>query len=140
MHRGRKTSSSGNGDDQNARRAPNCISRGFFALKMRPKFGVAEDSVREIEVRAVEQVEDLPAELQLVTAPASAPCLRQREIDVRESRADDAVARRAAERKRRRQGKGRGVEPAIGRSARRPAGSGRRSWSGRCAGPAPMLA
>jgi hypothetical protein len=40
MHRGRKTSSSGNGDDQNARRAPNCISRGFFALKMRPKLGV----------------------------------------------------------------------------------------------------
>ena len=75
----------------------------------------AEDAARDVEVRAVEEIEDFPAEFQ-VGGARKAPRLGDRQIHVDEPRPEHAVARGAAERELRRQGEGRGVEPPVGRS------------------------
>src|SRR5215470_14613284 len=60
-----------------------------------PEVRRAEDAVGDVEVRAVEQVEYLPARLELATA-ANAPRAGKRDVGGAEARADDAVPRCAA--------------------------------------------
>src|SRR5262249_23495852 len=73
----------------------------------------AEDPVGQVEVGTVEDVEDLPPELEL--RGTDCPRLGKSEVDVGVPRSDDAVARRTSVRERRLQRKGRRVEPAFHR-------------------------
>ena len=75
----------------------------------------SKDAVWNIEVGAVEQVEDLPTELDLRGA-SERPRLGYREVDTGKAGTDHAVARRGAEGERGGQGKRRGVEPALRRT------------------------
>src|SRR5262245_56608546 len=75
----------------------------------------AEDSIRHVEVCPIKQIEHVPAGLELATA-ANTPRARERDVGSAEAGRDDAVARRAAEGKRRGQRERRGIEPAVRRA------------------------
>src|SRR6185503_4336782 len=81
-----------------------------------PEVGSSEDSVGQVEVGAIEQVEDLPPELELPARSTRRPRLGQREIDVRVAGTDHAVARRAPEGERCLQRERRRIEPALWRA------------------------
>ena len=102
--------------------APSCISRGLFALKMRPKFGVPKIRFGRSKFALLRML-NTSQRSSSCRLPADGPRLRHRQIHVRESRADDAIPRRIPKGERRLQRERRRVEPAFCRAlARRQIG------------------